>query len=211
MPSRRAYDLMYRFWAPWSMADRWEIRQLVESGRAAPTRLAPGDGATARAIDLGCGEGGVSIWLAEHGFRTVGVDFSPVALRKARQEAERRGIGEDQLALVEGDLTAPAIPGVAGPFDLLVDYGTLDDFGPPDRPGVAALITRLSRPGSLFFLYAFYGALHELPRISFSGPSRASPGLVPGEVEALFGVDWDIEPGPRHEHRFIETFVLTRR
>jgi SAM-dependent methyltransferase len=58
--------------------------------------LAPG-----RALDLACGEGRNSIWLAEQGWRVTGVDFSDVALDKARRIAERRGI---EVEWVHADL-----------------------------------------------------------------------------------------------------------
>jgi len=46
--------------------------------------------APARAIDLACGEGRNAVWLAERGWRVTGVDFSSVAIEKARQlEAAR--------------------------------------------------------------------------------------------------------------------------
>ncbi|HEY5011897.1 MAG TPA: class I SAM-dependent methyltransferase [Acidimicrobiia bacterium] len=48
--------------------------------------LAPG-----RALDLACGEGRNAIWLAEHGWTVVGVDFSGAGLEKARRLAAARG------------------------------------------------------------------------------------------------------------------------
>lgn len=44
------------------------------------------------ALDLGCGEGGDALWLAEHGWRVTGVDVSTVALERADAEARRRGL-----------------------------------------------------------------------------------------------------------------------
>jgi SAM-dependent methyltransferase len=41
-----------------------------------------------RAIDLACGEGRNAIWLAQQGWHAVGVDFSDVALDKARRLAD---------------------------------------------------------------------------------------------------------------------------
>jgi SAM-dependent methyltransferase len=46
-----------------------------------------------RALDLACGEGQNAIWLAGRGWDVVGVDFSEVAIAKARSRAERDGIG----------------------------------------------------------------------------------------------------------------------
>jgi len=109
--------------------------------------------------------------------------FSGAALRLARRAAAQTGLDGGRLRFVRGDLTAPAIPGVEAPFDLLVDYGTLDDLSPGD-----------------------------LPLFSLSGPSRLAPErLEPGEVEALFGHAWEIERIPRPGAAFIATFLLTRQ
>jgi SAM-dependent methyltransferase len=50
----------------------------VLAGEAAA--LTPG-----RAVDLGCGEGGDAIWLAERGWQVTAVDFSEVGVDKGRQ------------------------------------------------------------------------------------------------------------------------------
>jgi SAM-dependent methyltransferase len=208
---RRAYDLMYRFGAPWEGADRVELRALIADGRCAAETLRHPGAPAARAIDLGCGAGGVAIELAEAGFAVVGVDFSTVALAKARAAAAGRGLGPDRLRLIAGDLTAGTIPGVEGPFDLLVDYGTLDDLPTSGRQAMARTITRLARPGSRFFLFAFSGRPEDLPRMSFGGPSKAFPGLVPGEVERLFEPAFriDVIEAPSRT-RHIATYLLER-
>jgi SAM-dependent methyltransferase len=209
---RTAYDVMYRFGAPWEGADRVELRALVRDGRCSPDSLRRPGEARARAIDLGCGAGAVSIELAEAGFEVTGVDFSTVALRKAHEAATRRGLGADRVRFVHGDLTAERIPGVDGPFDLLVDYGTMDDLAEPGRAAMAALEGRLARPGSRMFLFAFAGAPDDLPRFSFSGPSRAFPGILPGEVERRFGATFDIDAVERPtRERHVGCWLLERR
>lgn len=45
-----------------------------------------------RALDVGCGEGADAVWLAERGWEVTGVDFSPVALEKAKTHASDAGI-----------------------------------------------------------------------------------------------------------------------
>jgi 2-polyprenyl-3-methyl-5-hydroxy-6-metoxy-1,4-benzoquinol methylase len=45
-----------------------------------------------RALDLACGEGQNAIWLASLGWEVTGVDFSEVAIAKARARAERDGV-----------------------------------------------------------------------------------------------------------------------
>jgi SAM-dependent methyltransferase len=208
---RPLYDLMYRFGAPWEGADRTELRALVQDGRCAAETLRHPGQPVARAIDLGCGSGGVSLELAGAGFEVTGVDFSPVALRKARHAAQRAGVAPGRLRFVEGDLTAGHVDGVDGPFDLLVDYGTLDDLPEDRRRSMAAYVTGLARPGSRLFLFAFSGRAEDLPRISFGGPSKAFPGLRPGEVERLFEPAFRVEaldPPTRTKH--VGTWLLER-
>jgi len=53
--------------------------------------LAPGK----RALDIACGEGRNSFFLAEQGFSVTGLDISDVGISKARQQAEDRGLTID--------------------------------------------------------------------------------------------------------------------
>lgn len=46
-----------------------------------------------RALDLACGEGRNAIWLATLGWDVTGVDFSSVAIEKARARADRDNLG----------------------------------------------------------------------------------------------------------------------
>ena len=50
-----------------------------------------------RALDVACGEGRNALWLAERGWSVTGIDFSEVAINKARQIAGRRGVTVDWL------------------------------------------------------------------------------------------------------------------
>lgn len=49
--------------------------------------LAPG-----RVLDMGCGAGGNAMWLAARGWQVTAVDFSGVAIQKARQRVVERGV-----------------------------------------------------------------------------------------------------------------------
>lgn len=80
-------------------ADRDYIWDVIPSRLlASETReLPPG-----RALDLGCGEGRNSVWLASLGWRVTGVDFSGVGLDKARALARHNGA---KVRWVQRDLT----------------------------------------------------------------------------------------------------------
>lgn len=48
-----------------------------------------------RALDLACGEGRNAVWMAEHGWKVTGVDFSDVGLAKAAELAGKREVDVD--------------------------------------------------------------------------------------------------------------------
>jgi SAM-dependent methyltransferase len=50
-----------------------------------------------RVLDVACGEGRNAVWLASRGWRVTGVDFSGVALERARKLAARRGVRVDWI------------------------------------------------------------------------------------------------------------------
>jgi 2-polyprenyl-3-methyl-5-hydroxy-6-metoxy-1,4-benzoquinol methylase len=52
------------------------------------SKLTPG-----RALDVGCGEGGDVIWLAQQGWTATGADFSANGLARAARHADRTGVG----------------------------------------------------------------------------------------------------------------------
>lgn len=67
------------------------------------------------ALDLGCAEGAESIWLAQHGWRVVGVDASQIAVQRAQAHADRLGLSE-QVRFAQCDLATNFPP---GSFDLV--------------------------------------------------------------------------------------------
>lgn len=68
-----------------------------------------------RALDLACGEGRNAIWLAERGWEVTAVDFSRVAIDKARRLAEARGV---TVTWAVADVVAATLQPRA--FDLVV-------------------------------------------------------------------------------------------
>jgi SAM-dependent methyltransferase len=195
---RWAYDLMYRVWAPWdAVGVRDDLRDLLESGRVTAQ-------SHPRAVDLGCGTGANAVYLAQHGFDVTGVDFSPVALAKAGARANEAGVA---CRFVADDLTGD-LTGLDGTFDLVLDFGTLDDLNADGRRAMAGNIRRVTLPGSLFLFWCFHADPASLPRFSVTGPSRAVPVIRPGEEQDLFGDAFTIEELSRGDRT--ACFLLTR-
>src|SRR5690606_1128076 len=75
--------------------ERYSGEEKIWSGDANPqlvteaSRLTPGT-----ALDVGCGEGGDVIWLAQHGWQVTGADFSANGLARAARHAEEAGVAE---------------------------------------------------------------------------------------------------------------------
>lgn len=95
-----------------SPTEYWEERysgsERVWSGKVNATmasvvaELAPGT-----AIDLGCGEGGDVLWLAEQGWTALGLDISATAVGRARDEAAARGLDGASFEAVDLDAWEP--------------------------------------------------------------------------------------------------------
>lgn len=101
-------------------ADDWDRRYQdsalvwgVEPNRFLEREVA--DLAPGRALDLGTGEGRNAVWLAGRGWSVTAVDFSAVALAKARELAGAHGA---QVEWVEADLRTYRPPARA--FELVV-------------------------------------------------------------------------------------------
>jgi SAM-dependent methyltransferase len=195
------YELMYRYSfvpIPYDVGPREELVNLVESGRIKPCR----------AIDLGCGTASNVIFLAQHGFEVTGVDFSPAAVELGRKRAREAGV---DVAFIEDNLTN--LQHVSGTFDLLVDYGTLDDLPASQRSLYVKNVLPLTHKDSLFLLYCFEWKARWWERmLSFMG----SMAMEPGETESRFADSFEIEriAGGGTGSRFMPgtaTYLMTRR
>ena len=66
---------------------------------AVVAELAPG-----RSLDLGSGEGGDALWLAQRGWQATGVDISATAVARANEAAAAAGLSENRARFVVADL-----------------------------------------------------------------------------------------------------------
>jgi cyclopropane fatty-acyl-phospholipid synthase-like methyltransferase len=113
----------------------------------APT-LPPG-----RALDLGCGPGRASIYLASLGWQVDGVDFVPQAIEIARQRAQAAGVSG--ATFHAGPVTS--LPQLSGPYDLALDVGCAHSFSVEELTAYHAELLRLLRPGATYLMFAHLG------------------------------------------------------
>jgi SAM-dependent methyltransferase len=123
-------------------------RERVWSGRvnvqlaSIVSDLGPG-----RALDLGCGEGGDAVWLAERGWNVVAVDVSETALQRAAGEARARGV-LDRIDFQHHDLSDSFPDGV---FDL-VSAQFLHSTVRLERPAILRKAANAIAPGGVLVI-----------------------------------------------------------
>jgi SAM-dependent methyltransferase len=158
--------------------------------------------ATGTALDIGCGTGDNSIYLANHGWQVTGVDFVAKAVDKARAKASANKL---DINFAQADATRLSSEGVGTNFDLIVDNGCLHGMSPQDRDSYVREVTAVAAPGARLLLVEF------LPDASFG-----VPGIDPAEVERRFSSDWTplssgSEPAMDHNGKDPGRFYLFAR
>jgi cyclopropane fatty-acyl-phospholipid synthase-like methyltransferase len=154
----------------------WDGHPLAKSLRA----LIEGDGAlpSGTALDLGCGTGDSSIYLAEHGWRATGVDFVAKAVETARAKAEA---GEVAVTFVRADVTRLSSEGIGSNFGLIVDNGCLHGMSPEDHDAYVREVTAVAAPHARLLLVEFV-----------TGGSYGVPGIDPDEIKQRFAAGWTL-------------------
>jgi SAM-dependent methyltransferase len=71
-----------------------------------------------RVLEIGCGTGTNSVWLAQQGFEVTGIDLAPLAVERAEERARAAGVKARFLA---ADVLA--LPEWGGGFDFFFDRG----------------------------------------------------------------------------------------
>ncbi len=141
---RWLYDLIYRLVpVDWIFGPASDIENYVDL--AIDGRIESG-----RAITLGCGVGRETIYLAKNGFDVIGLDFSPTAIKRARRRAKAEGV---EVQFIVDDLTN--LQNVHGTFDLVMDFGALNDLGQDARDLYMQNVFPLTRPGGHYVMFSF--------------------------------------------------------
>jgi SAM-dependent methyltransferase len=144
-----------------------------------------------RVLDVGAGEGGDAIWLAERGWRVTATDISSRALARVAAEVERRGLDVECLHRDANALEAFD----AGVYDLVsMQYGAMHRT--PDQRGLHNLLDAVAPGGTLLVVGHDLSPLRE--PIDVATQTRMfDPGAFLGveEIAAALdtNTDWAIE------------------
>ena len=130
-------------WSPWGREyARTPDRFIWGTGPSSLARdIARRLPSRARVLDLGCGEGRDSVFLAECGHAVVGLELSIDGLRKAARLAAYRGVLASWVCAA-----LPSLP-LRGRFDLVFSCGSIHYVASADRPRLFQELRALTRPG----------------------------------------------------------------
>jgi SAM-dependent methyltransferase len=197
-------DLMVMFEQPF-----WEERfggpETVWSGNPNVTLVEQASDLTpGRALEVACGEGGDTVWLAERGWQVTAVDFSQAGLDRTAAHAAQRGVG-DKVTFEQHDLRTWQPPAAA--YDLV----TCHFFHLPDHqvlPAFARLSTAVAPGGTLLI------AGHDLSDLETGIDRPAMPDML-YTAEDIAGVldpaDWELQTvgkRPKQAEQDGKTFTL---
>jgi SAM-dependent methyltransferase len=124
-----------------------------------------------RALDLGCGTGVFSVYLAKLGYAVTALDFIPKALTMAQQRAEAEKV---QITWALADLFDWR---TTDTFDLVLDSGCLHTVSSGSMPRYKEKLLSWTTPGADYIL-AHWGKRHALDWRPVGPRRRARPALV---------------------------------
>jgi len=155
------YDSPFAHWAWTDVRIPKELKELVKTT----------DPKTS--LELGCGLGRFSTYLAEQGIQATGVDFSSVAIEKAKQRVSGK---EKKPVFLVGDVTNLEMLTV--PFDVVFDVGCFHCLDEESEQKYVSETHRLLKSGGTLLIWAIDGS-------SSSSPSGIK--LNPEYVSEIFG------------------------
>lgn len=160
------WDRIYRLtppdalpWEQWQPAE--ELVQMVGKGEVAPGQ---------KALDLGCGLGTNTIYLASIGVKATGIDISDAAVQMAMKRALQAGVDAN---FIPGNVLD--LPFDDATFDFLLDRGCFHHLDIEVRRDYVKEVSRVLVPGGRLLLITFR--------------SRISPV----EIHRLFDSNFEIQ------------------
>ncbi len=99
-------------------------------------------------LELGCGLGRFSAFMARQGIKATGVDFSPVAVEKAKKRVANN---EHKPTFIAGDVTNLEM--ITEQFDVSFDVGCFHCLDEDDQQKYVSEIYRLLKPGAAHLLW----------------------------------------------------------
>jgi SAM-dependent methyltransferase len=175
MSSRHArFRFFYRVgFTPWEGHPIGQgLRDLIEGTAETPSLP------TGSALDVGCGTGDCSIYLAQRGWKVTGVDYVEKPLEKARTKARA---ADASISFARADVTRLSQEGIGTRFELIVDNGCIHNMSGRDREAYVREVSTVAAPDARLFITAFP-----------PGGRLGVPGIDQAEIERRFAPGWTL-------------------
>lgn len=166
--SRETFAAIYRGEAPWEIGQPQP--EMVALEKAGKIRGA--------VLDVGCGTGETTLFLAARGYDVLGIDFVPEVVEQARAKALQRQSGA--RFAVHDALELAALSTV---FDTVIDSATFHAFSDAQRGRYAAALQAAMRPDATLYLLCF------ADREGYVGGPRH---ISQAEIRNTFADGWEV-------------------
>jgi len=131
----KAYNAPITFWGDVRIPK--ELKDLVETCKPKIS------------LELGCGLGRFSAFMAGQGIKATGVDFSSVAIEKAKKRVAH---AERKPTFIVGDVTNLKM--IAERFDVSFDVGCFHCLNEQEQQKYVSEVYRLLKPGATHLIWA---------------------------------------------------------
>ncbi|MCP3872240.1 MAG: class I SAM-dependent methyltransferase [Desulfobacteraceae bacterium] len=133
-----------------------------------------------KALDIGCGTGNNAIWLSQNGFDVTGIDFSPLAIDKAKEKSQKEKI---KITFSVVDFLKDKLD--ESDFGFIFDRGCFHSFeSKDDRNTFAKNACEHLKKGGLW--YSLLGNADDEPRED-GPPTRSAMDIVEA-IEPYFEI-----------------------
>jgi cyclopropane fatty-acyl-phospholipid synthase-like methyltransferase len=141
--NRLIYRMMY-----WLRMSRWDSGVTPPEVQAA---FQDGDIPPGAALDLGCGTGTNTIFMAQQGRQAIGLDFVPEAIHRARKKAQQAGVaGQTRFQVADvtrlDELHLPVV-------GFALDMGCFHGLSQAGRSRYAEELAKIMVAGGRYLLY----------------------------------------------------------
>lgn len=154
-------------------------------------------------LDIGCGDGWISILAAREGLKVWGIDSSETAISEAKEAARQESVGQSTHFQVGDALNLPYPKNF---FDAAIDRGLFHHILPENRSFYFESILKVLKPKSLAYLSVF----------STKNPIGIGQLFTPELVEELFGKDFktiffEEDPFPTEAPAHLMHFIFEKK
>ncbi len=141
MNDKEALEKVYEKRAVWTETEPpKELVEIVETKKINPCK----------ALDIGCGEGFYSIYLAKKGFDVTGIDLSENAVRSAKQNAKKENVKIKFIAMDTSELSK-----LNKKFDFILEWALLHHIVPKKRKKYAKDVEKILNKGGKYLSICF--------------------------------------------------------